>query len=40
MESGAVESLIDRTLPLEETVAAMAMQGSKQISGKVVITVA
>lgn len=38
MASGAVESVIDRTFPLEETAAAMAMQGSKRISGKVVIT--
>ena len=40
LESGAAESVIDRTFPLEETAAAMAMQGSKRISGKVVITVA
>jgi NADPH:quinone reductase-like Zn-dependent oxidoreductase len=38
MKSGAVESVIDRTFPLEETAAAMTMQGSKRISGKVVIT--
>jgi NADPH:quinone reductase-like Zn-dependent oxidoreductase len=38
MASGAVNSVIDRTFPLAETAAAMAMQGSKQISGKVVIT--
>ena len=38
MASGAVKSVIDRRFPLEETAAAMAMQGSKQISGKVVIT--
>ena len=38
MASGAVKSVIDRTFPLEETAAAMAMQGSKRISGKVVIT--
>lgn len=38
MESGAVRSVIDRSFPLEETAAAMAMQGSKQISGKVVVT--
>ena len=37
--SGAVKSVIDRTFPLAETAAAMAMQGSKQISGKVVITI-
>lgn len=39
MKSGAVESVIDRTFPLAETAVAMAMQGSKRISGKVVITV-
>ncbi len=38
MRSGAVRSVIDRTFPLEETAAAMAMQGSKRISGKVVVT--
>jgi NADPH:quinone reductase-like Zn-dependent oxidoreductase len=38
MASGEVKSVIDRRFPLEETAAAMAMQGSKQISGKVVIT--
>jgi NADPH:quinone reductase-like Zn-dependent oxidoreductase len=38
MESGEVKSVIDRCFPLEETAAAMAMQGSKHISGKVVIT--
>ena len=40
MESGAVESVIDRTFPLEETAAAMVMQGSKRIQGKVVVTIA
>ena len=39
MASGAVKSVIDRTFPLAETAAAMTMQGSKQISGKVVITI-
>jgi NADPH:quinone reductase-like Zn-dependent oxidoreductase len=39
MESGEVKSVIDRTFPLEETADAMAIQGSKQISGKVVIVV-
>ena len=38
MASGVVKSVIDRTFPLAETAAAMALQGSKQISGKVVIT--
>ena len=38
MASGEVKSVIDRRFPLEETAAAMAMQGSKQICGKVVIT--
>lgn len=38
MASGEVKSVIDRRFPLEEAAAAMAMQGSKQISGKVVIT--
>ena len=38
MASGAVSSVIDRTFPLEETAAAMTMQGSKRISGKVVVT--
>lgn len=38
MESGTVKSVIDHTFPLEETAAAMAMQGSKRISGKVVVT--
>lgn len=38
MESGAVRSVIDRRFPLEETAAAMAMQGSKRVSGKVVVT--
>ena len=37
MESGAVKSVIDRTFPLEETAVAMTMQGSKRISGKVVV---
>ena len=40
LETGAVESVIDQTFPLAETAAAMGMQGSKRISGKVVITVA
>jgi NADPH:quinone reductase-like Zn-dependent oxidoreductase len=39
MASGEVKSVIDRTFPLEETAEAMAMQGSKRISGKVVIVV-
>jgi NADPH:quinone reductase-like Zn-dependent oxidoreductase len=39
MASGAVKSVIDRTFPLEETADAMAMQGSKHISGKVVIVI-
>ena len=39
MASGAVKSVIDRTFPLEETADAMAMQGSKRISGKVVIAI-
>jgi NADPH:quinone reductase-like Zn-dependent oxidoreductase len=38
MASGAVKTVIDRTFPLAETAVAMALQGSKQISGKVVIT--
>ena len=38
MEDGEVKSVIDRTFPLDETAAAMAMQGSKKISGKVVVT--
>lgn len=38
LASGAVASVIDRTFPLAETAVAMAMQGSKRISGKVVIT--
>ena len=38
MASGEVKSVIDRRFLLEETAAAMAMQGSKQICGKVVIT--
>jgi NADPH:quinone reductase-like Zn-dependent oxidoreductase len=40
MESGEVESVIDHRFPLEETPAAMTMQGSKRVSGKVIITVA
>lgn len=40
LDSGAVRSVIDRTFPLEETAAAMAMQGSKRIRGKVVVTMA
>ena len=40
METGEVKSVIDRTFPLHETADAMAMQGSKQISGKVVVTMA
>lgn len=39
MASGAVKSVIDRTFPLEETAEAMTMQGSKRISGKVVIVI-
>jgi NADPH:quinone reductase-like Zn-dependent oxidoreductase len=39
MASGAVKSVIDRTFPLEETAKAMAMQGSRRISGKVVIVI-
>ena len=39
METGEVKSVIDRTFPLEETADAMAMQGSKRISGKVVIVI-
>jgi len=39
MMSGAIRSVIDRTFPLEETAAAMTMQGSKHISGKVVVRV-
>jgi NADPH:quinone reductase-like Zn-dependent oxidoreductase len=39
LATGAVKSVIDRTFPLAETAAAMALQGSKQISGKVVITI-
>ena len=38
MASEKVKSVIDRSFPLEETAAAMALQGSKRISGKVVIT--
>lgn len=38
MASGEVTSVIDRTFPLEEAAQAMAMQGSKRISGKVVLT--
>lgn len=38
MAVGEVKSVIDRTFLLEETAAAMAIQGSKQISGKVVVT--
>lgn len=38
MEIGEVKSVIDRTFPLEKTAEAMAMQGSKQIRGKVVVT--
>ena len=34
------DRVIDRDFPLEEMAVAMVMQGSKQISGKVVITVA
>ncbi|MEM8857520.1 MAG: NAD(P)-dependent alcohol dehydrogenase [Chloroflexota bacterium] len=40
MASGAVESVIDRIFPLEETATAMVMQGSKRIQGKVVVTMA
>jgi len=40
LESGEVKSVIDRTFPLEETAEAMAMQGNKRISGKVVLTIA
>lgn len=39
MASGAVKSVIDRTFPLEETAEAMAIQGSKRVSGKVVIVI-
>jgi NADPH:quinone reductase-like Zn-dependent oxidoreductase len=39
MEAGEVKSVIDRIFPLEETAEAMAMQGSKRISGKVVIVI-
>ena len=39
MSSGAITSVIDRTFPLEETAAAMTMQGSQRISGKVVVSV-
>lgn len=39
MASGAITSVIDRTFPLEEVGAAMAMQGSKRISGKVVLVI-
>ncbi|HSH05283.1 MAG TPA: NAD(P)-dependent alcohol dehydrogenase [Anaerolineae bacterium] len=38
MASGQVKSVIDRRFPLEKTAEAMAMQGSRRISGKVVIT--
>ena len=38
LASGAVRSVIERIFPLEETAKAMAMQGSKRISGKVVVT--
>jgi NADPH:quinone reductase-like Zn-dependent oxidoreductase len=38
MTSGEFKSVIDRTFPLEETADAMAMQGSKHISSKVVVT--
>lgn len=37
MACGAITSVIDRTFPLEETAAAMAMQGRKHIRGKVVV---
>ena len=40
LDSGAVQSVIDRTFPLEETAEAMEMQGSKRIRGKVVVTMA
>ena len=39
LASGAVRSVIDRIFPLEKTAEAMAMQGSKRISGKVVVTI-
>ncbi|MDJ0663155.1 MAG: NAD(P)-dependent alcohol dehydrogenase [Acidimicrobiia bacterium] len=39
MVSGAIKSVIDRTFPLEETAAAMAMQGGKRVSGKVVVVI-
>ena len=39
MASGAITSVIDRTFPLDETAAAMAMQGGKHISGKVVVVI-
>lgn len=38
LASGKVTSVIDRTFPLEEAAQAMAMQGSKRSSGKVVLT--
>lgn len=38
IKAGELKSVIDRTFPLEETAEAMAMQGSKKISGKVVVT--
>ena len=37
LASGEVTSVIDRTFPLEEAAQAMAMQGGKRISGKVVL---
>lgn len=40
MASGDVKSVIDRRFPLEKTADAMAMQGSKRVSGKVVVTMA
>ena len=39
LASGDVTSVIDRTFPLEEAAQAMATQGSKRISGKVVLVV-
>lgn len=39
MEAGKIKPIIDRTFSLQETAEAMAMQGSKRISGKVVIVI-
>ncbi|MEL6890450.1 MAG: NAD(P)-dependent alcohol dehydrogenase [Actinomycetota bacterium] len=38
-ETGALDSVVDRTFPLSEVAAAMATLGSKRTSGKVVVTV-